>query len=73
MAGYFLDERLKDARPLYFTWSILPGAVAAETLARSDFEAGLIDMQHGLIDFADMLAMMTAMHKAASRCWCARP
>ncbi len=64
MAGYFLDERLKDDRPLYFTWSILPGAVYAETLARSPFEAGLIDMQHGLIDFAEMLAMMTAMHKA---------
>ena len=64
MAGYFLDERLKDTRPLYFTWSIMPGTVAAETLARSDFEAGLLDMQHGLIDFADMLAMMTAMHKA---------
>ena len=64
MAGYFLSERLKDDRPLFFTWSIMPGAVAAETLARSAFEACLIDMQHGLIDFADVLAMMTAMHKA---------
>ncbi len=64
MAGYFLSERLKVDRPLFFTWSIMPGAVTAETLARSAFEACLIDMQHGLIDFADMLAMMTAMHKA---------
>jgi len=64
MAGYFLDERLKDPRPLFFSWSMLPGAVTAEALARSPFEACLIDMQHGLIGFADMLAMMTAMHKA---------
>ncbi len=65
MAGYFLAERLKDDRPVFFTWSMMPGGVTAEILARSPFEACLIDMQHGLIGFADMLAMMTAMHKAA--------
>jgi len=64
MAGYFLDERLKDDRPVFFTWSMLPGGVTAEALARSAFEACLIDMQHGPIGFADMLTMMTAMHKA---------
>ncbi len=64
MAGYFLDERLKDNRPVYITWQILPGAVVAETLARSDFDACCLDMQHGLMDFADVLAMMTAIHKA---------
>lgn len=64
MAGYFLDERLKQDRPVFFTWQILPGAVVAEALARTDFDACLIDMQHGLADFADVLAMMTAIHKA---------
>jgi 4-hydroxy-2-oxoheptanedioate aldolase len=64
MAALFLDERLSDPRPLYFTWSMMPGAVGAEAMARTPFEACLIDMQHGLVGFADMLAMMTAMHKA---------
>jgi len=41
----------------------MPGSVAAEFVARTSFEAHLIDMQHGLIGFADMLAMLGAFHK----------
>ena len=63
MRDVFLTDRFARDEPVYVSWSMLPGALSAQMLARAGFEAAVIDMQHGLIGFADMIAMLTAIHR----------
>lgn len=42
-------------------WLQLPGALHAEALARLDYDAVVIDVQHSLIDFAQLAPMMVAI------------
>ena len=63
MADLFIDERLKDSSPLKFVWLNLAGAQQAEICARGPVEAVLIDMQHGLLGYSDMLAMVAGVHR----------
>jgi 4-hydroxy-2-oxoheptanedioate aldolase len=57
-----LRERLQKPEPLYFGWCSLPGVLHAEAMARLPFEAICIDMQHGLMSFADLGAMVPAIN-----------
>lgn len=57
MAQVSLRKRLVSGEPLYTSWISLPGVLQAEILARSPFEATLIDMQHGLMGFAEMVSL----------------
>ena len=47
-----LPERLKGGTPLLTAWCGLPDPSIAATLAREDFDAVVLDTQHGSIDLA---------------------
>jgi 4-hydroxy-2-oxoheptanedioate aldolase len=59
-----LRKRLAGKKPLFAGWLSLPGALHADIVARSPFEAVVIDMQHGLVDYTDMVAMLLAINAA---------
>jgi len=42
-------------------WLQLAGSLHAEALARLDFDAVVVDLQHSLIDFAQVVPMLTAI------------
>jgi 4-hydroxy-2-oxoheptanedioate aldolase len=48
-------ERLKGGTPLFTAWCGLPDPSIAATLARENFDAVVLDTQHGSIDFAASL------------------
>ncbi|MGI9463815.1 MAG: HpcH/HpaI aldolase family protein [Aestuariivirgaceae bacterium] len=64
MAGLFIDRHLASREPLLFSWTTLPGAHQADTYARSSLGGVMVDMQHGLIGYSGMLAMVQAVHRA---------
>jgi len=47
-------------RPAMNAWLVTPSPLNAEITAHQDVCSITIDMQHGLIDYADVLAMLTA-------------
>jgi 4-hydroxy-2-oxoheptanedioate aldolase len=47
-----LAERLREGGPLFSAWCGLPEPSLAGLLAREEFDAVALDMQHGVIDFA---------------------
>ncbi len=54
-----LSSRLRAGEKLFMSWCGMNDAAAAEASARENFDAALIDMQHGMVDF------MTAVHSIA--------
>jgi 4-hydroxy-2-oxoheptanedioate aldolase len=56
-----LLERWQDDGIAYTGWLSIPSAWTAEVMAHAGFDALVIDMQHGLIDPAGMLAMLQAI------------
>jgi 4-hydroxy-2-oxoheptanedioate aldolase len=50
-----LAERLRKGGPVFAAWGGLPDPSVAALLAREDFDAVTLDMQHGAIDFAEVL------------------
>src|SRR5918998_3340247 len=50
-----LSERLKGGQTVFSAWCGLPERTVAALLAREDFDAVTLDMQHGAIDFAEVL------------------
>lgn len=42
-------------------WAQLPASFAAETLAHQGWDSVTVDTQHGLVGYADMVAMLTAI------------
>ncbi len=42
-------------------WASLPNALSAEILSRAGFDYVCLDMQHGFVEYADALAMLTAV------------
>jgi 4-hydroxy-2-oxoheptanedioate aldolase len=62
VAKITLRERLSQEEPLYFGWCSLPGVLHAEAMAKLPFEATCIDMQHGLMSYADLPAMVPALN-----------
>jgi 4-hydroxy-2-oxoheptanedioate aldolase len=59
-----LRARLKRDEPFFFAWGAQPGVHHAAALARLPFEGVSLDMQHGLIGFAEMAAMVPAINAA---------
>lgn len=45
-------------------WLMMPGAFGAEVMAGQGFDALTIDLQHGLIDYPDMVAMLQSTRGA---------
>lgn len=66
MSAQTLRDRLAGGRPLFMSWSMLPGTLGAELLAQQSWDACVIDMQHGLIGYQearDMAATVMALDK----------
>ena len=42
-------------------WLTIPSSVSAEVMARAGFDSVTVDMQHGLIDYSDMIPMLQAI------------
>lgn len=63
MSDLFLAERFERDQPVFMSWSMMPGLIGAQVLGRTGFEAALIDMQHGLIGYGDMIAMVSGFHR----------
>ncbi len=56
-----IRERWNQGIPTINGWLTLPTSLAAEIMARAGFDSLTIDMQHGAIDYADLLQLLTAL------------
>lgn len=59
-----LSERLKSGRPAFTCWSGVPDALTVEAMARLNFDAVTLDMQHGGHDTASVLRSIPAITAA---------
>jgi 4-hydroxy-2-oxoheptanedioate aldolase len=59
-----LRERWAAGRPAYGVWSLLPGAVTAELLARTGPDYVVLDLQHGALTEADLPGVTAAITAA---------
>lgn len=55
-----------DAQPRHGLWSLLPGAVTGEVLARTGADYVVVDLQHGAVTEADLPAIAAAITAAGS-------
>ncbi len=55
---------LNTGEPVFMSWSLMPDPLATEALADGSWDACCIDMQHGFVDYADLLAMATPVFAA---------
>ncbi|MEO7398779.1 MAG: aldolase/citrate lyase family protein [Ilumatobacteraceae bacterium] len=61
-----LSTRLRSGDPAFMAWCSLPEPGVAEVLARSGFDAVLLDMQHGQFDVASASAGILAVALAGT-------
>jgi 4-hydroxy-2-oxoheptanedioate aldolase len=54
-------------------WLSIPSTVTAEMVARQDYDAIVVDLQHGLIDYQTALAMIQAIEAASDATVIGRP
>lgn len=59
-----LRDRWAAGRPAYGIWSLLPGAVTAELLARTGPDYVVLDLQHGALSEADLPGVTAAIAAA---------
>jgi 4-hydroxy-2-oxoheptanedioate aldolase len=60
MGEHAIKARWRAGEVTYGAWLSIPSSLPVETLARSGFDWLCIDMQHGAIDYAAALSMLTA-------------
>src|SRR5438552_18491508 len=58
-------EAWAAGRPALGAWLTIPSAFAAEIVAHSEFDWVCVDMQHGVIDDQQMVAMLQAVSSTA--------
>ena len=51
----------RAGKPMVNAWLSIPSAYAAEVVAHQDFDAATVDMQHGMMGFAEAVAMLQAI------------
>jgi len=56
-----LRKRWAEQQPALGGWLTVPSGISAEILAHAGFDWLCVDMQHGLIDYAQMVQMLQAM------------
>ncbi|WP_137390511.1 HpcH/HpaI aldolase family protein [Rhodoligotrophos defluvii] len=61
MSRASLVERLRGSELLLSSWSTVPDPLVAETLARDRWDACTIDLQHGMMGYAEARAMVMAI------------
>jgi 4-hydroxy-2-oxoheptanedioate aldolase len=59
-----LRQRLGTGETFLFSWMSIPNAVMADQMARLPIEGVCLDMQHGLIGYADSVGMIAAINAA---------
>ena len=60
-ASHRLAEAFATGRPALGAWAGLPAAMSCEIMSRAGFDYVCIDMQHGLADYSDAVAMLAAI------------
>lgn len=64
------DNRLRTLwaadRPVLNGWLGLPSSFAAEVMAQQGFDALTVDLQHGVVDYAQMVGMLQAISTTAA-------
>src|SRR3954467_9224974 len=61
-----LGRRWSDGQPCHGLWSLLPGAVTSEVLARTGADFVVVDLQHGAVTEADLPGVVAAITAAGS-------
>jgi len=56
-----LRRKWENGEPAVGCWLTLPSSFSAEVLAHAGFDWLCVDLQHGLIDYAQMVGMLQAM------------
>jgi 4-hydroxy-2-oxoheptanedioate aldolase len=56
-----LKDMLKAGTPAYGGWLVIPDAFSAEAVASLGYDFLVLDMQHGLMDYGDLVAMLQAI------------
>lgn len=64
--GAELRRRWAEGRPCHGLWSLLPGAVTGEVLARTGADYVVVDLQHGATAEADLPGTCAAITAAGS-------
>lgn len=63
-AAFDLRSRLASGTPFLFSWMSVPSPALAGQVARLPFDGVCLDMQHGMIGFADAVGMIAAINAA---------
>jgi 4-hydroxy-2-oxoheptanedioate aldolase len=61
-----MRRSLSDGQPCHGLWSLLPGAVTGEVLARTGADFVVVDLQHGAVTEADLPGVAAAIAAAGS-------
>jgi 4-hydroxy-2-oxoheptanedioate aldolase len=65
-----IQDRLQEiwslGRPVVNSWLHIPHSYTAEVIARAGFDSVTCDMQHGLVDYAQLITMFTAISTTAA-------
>ena len=61
MKAVQVREQLARGQTVLNGWSVIPGGFLAEVMASLGWDSLTIDMQHGMIGYPDMLAMLQAI------------
>lgn len=61
-----LRRRWSEGQPCHGLWSLLPGVVTAEVLARTGADFVVVDLQHGAVAEADLPGVAAAIRAAGS-------
>lgn len=61
-----LRRRWAEGQPCHGVWSLLPGAVTGEVLARTGADFVVVDLQHGAVTEADLPGVAAAITAAGS-------
>lgn len=64
--GNPLRDQLLTDEPLFGGWCTLPTSFAAELVGNSGVEYAVVDMQHGLTGYSDLVAMLQAISLAGA-------
>jgi 4-hydroxy-2-oxoheptanedioate aldolase len=66
LSGFTLATRLHSGETVFSGWCGLPYPIVAESIGREGFPAVTLDSQHGLWDFAAVLAGIAAVRQGGS-------
>jgi 4-hydroxy-2-oxoheptanedioate aldolase len=66
MSEVDMRQRWSEGRPCHGVWSLLPGVVTAESLARTGADFVVVDLQHGAVTESDLPGVTAAIRAAGS-------